>query len=210
VLPHPTGLSAAVGVLLLASAPASAHELIVQYQVLVGHQIRVESFYELGDPPRKGKVSVFRADDSLLHEGDLDDKGFHVFSYDKVEELRIEVRDKTLHKGVVKVSAVELEGARRRQLLGMAACLPAPPANWAGAVLFGHPPEAPPPLSTVEQMGPMIVPEEPTRSRGERHGSSTLADVLAGAALLLSMGAFYLGVRNARTLREMKNALEKR
>jgi len=207
VFPRPSCLTLAA--LLLAVPPASAHELIVQYRILPGQKIEVESFFELGDPPRKALVSVFRSDNSLLHEGDLDDKGFHVFSYSKVEDLRIEVRDKTLHKAVVRVPAAELAAEPRRLACSLAACLTPPTTSWTAAVLFAHPPEEPSRKKIDDKASPTNPGnEEPPRL--ERHGSSTLADVLAGAALLLALASFYLGVKNARTLREMKKTMENR
>jgi hypothetical protein len=73
------------------AAPAQAHRLDAQVFVLPDKKIRVESWFSNGDVPHGALVHVYGAQNQLLYEGTLDEKGNWVFSYDRMEPMRIVV-----------------------------------------------------------------------------------------------------------------------
>jgi hypothetical protein len=83
-----------LALLMVLASPGSvyAHRLNATYRVLPDQRIQIESFFPGGYPPRNATIKVLRPDDSVLAEGNLDEKGLYVFHYDYAEELRIVIR----------------------------------------------------------------------------------------------------------------------
>jgi cobalt/nickel transport system permease protein len=103
-------LPLAVAGLLLSAGPARAHALEAKHTVdRDNRRVRVESWYETGDPPTKARVRVLRADGSVLAEGPLDEKGVFVFTYEQPEPLRVLVQEGG-HRAESSISAEELSG----------------------------------------------------------------------------------------------------
>jgi hypothetical protein len=89
---------------------ARAHKLEGEYRVLPGGKVRVESWFETGEPPRRAEVRIERPDGTPLfpEPGTMDEKGVYVFSYEKAERLRIVVLAGEGHRKELVISASEL------------------------------------------------------------------------------------------------------
>src|SRR5262249_32794302 len=61
------------------------------------------------DAPKKATARVLRADNSVLAEGPLDEKGLFVFTYEMAEPLTVHVRAPGGHRAVCLIRASELE-----------------------------------------------------------------------------------------------------
>ena len=82
----------ALVVVLACPQGAYAHRLIGAYRVLSGRRVQVQSFFPGGYPPRDTTVKVTRPDQSVLAEGELDEKGLFVFGFEHVEDLSVVIR----------------------------------------------------------------------------------------------------------------------
>lgn len=80
-------------VLLAVAVPVWAHRLEATFKVLLPEKkVRIESWFDITEDPAKGaKVKVLRGDDSVLAEGQIDEKGFFTFDFAKPEALRVVV-----------------------------------------------------------------------------------------------------------------------
>lgn len=87
---------------------ARAHRLDAEYVVLPGHKVQVECWFETGDSPRAAKVQVFRAGGQLLAEGQLNDQGLFIFSFQDVEPLTVVVNAGAGHRKELRIPATRL------------------------------------------------------------------------------------------------------
>jgi cobalt/nickel transport system permease protein len=123
----PPALVLAFVALLLTARPASAHQLLAEYYPDAAKQtVKIESWFETGDAPRRGNVEVFREDGSLLTKGPLDGEGVFVFRYEKSEALKVVVSAPGGHRKELLVPAKDLQARP-----STAAAEPAPPENEA-------------------------------------------------------------------------------
>jgi hypothetical protein len=91
-------------VALIVANPVHAHRLDAQADLLPDHKIRVQSWFSNGDVPHGARVEVYGAAGQLLSEGQLDDKGEFIFSFDRPEEFRIVVSAGEGHRKEITVS----------------------------------------------------------------------------------------------------------
>lgn len=121
-----TGVLASTGV-------ARAHRLEAEPRVdREKKQVRVESWYETGDPPAEATARVLRADGSILIQGPLDAKGVFVFSYDRVEPLQVVISAPGGHRARFQLSAADLGGEERPAVEG-----PSPTSTRGQDLLLG-------------------------------------------------------------------------
>jgi hypothetical protein len=167
----------------LALAPeARAHRLEGEHEVLPGRKVRVEAWFETGEPPQGARVRVYRPDgkELLAPPGEMDAQGVYVFSYAgwqplrPGESLKVVISAGQGHRKELSIPARELEASA------------APAGNSGGSA----PPDANP-------SGP-----ESTRPR-ERAYQFPVKDLLLGITFFLALGAFWLSLRNARRLRDL-------
>jgi hypothetical protein len=98
-----------LAVLLAATGAVHAHRLDAQCFVRPGRRVQVEGWFDNGATPRAAHVQVFRADDELITEGKLDERGVFIFTYTEVEPLRVVVSADGGHRKVVTIPAADLE-----------------------------------------------------------------------------------------------------
>jgi hypothetical protein len=77
--------------LLVMADQAAAHGFIAKYRVQPNQQVRVEGWFDSGDPASGAKVKVLRADKSVLAQGRMNDEGVFLFSFKEQEPLVIVV-----------------------------------------------------------------------------------------------------------------------
>jgi hypothetical protein len=94
----------------LACVPLTyAHRLEAEFRVLPGRQIQVEAWFDATRAPAKGaKVSVYQGDRPLT-TGQMNEHGTIVFSYEKVEDLRVVVDAGTGHRSVLRIPVAALK-----------------------------------------------------------------------------------------------------
>ncbi|MGH9677227.1 MAG: energy-coupling factor ABC transporter permease, partial [Candidatus Acidiferrum sp.] len=98
---------------LLTPAKAQAHRLEADYRVLPNGRVQIESWFDLtGDSPQSASVKVFRADDTLLTEGKLNDKGMFSFQVNYPDELRIVVNAGAGHQKQLLIPKTEFDRMR--------------------------------------------------------------------------------------------------
>jgi cobalt/nickel transport system permease protein len=91
---------------------ASAHRLEAEYKVLPDRRVRVESWFDLtNDVPKAAAVRVYRADGTLLTEGNTDADGAYTFSCDRPEPLRVVVNAGAGHQKELMIPEKALSGA---------------------------------------------------------------------------------------------------
>jgi cobalt/nickel transport system permease protein len=89
--------------------PALAHRLEMNAKVDKGKkQVRIECWYETGDPPSEAKAKVIREDGSTLVEGPVDARGFFVFTFDDLEPLKVVISAPGGHHAVLRLSKADL------------------------------------------------------------------------------------------------------
>jgi hypothetical protein len=182
--------------LLLAAAPALAHNMLAGHRVLSGQRVRVEAWYDTDEPASGVHVRVRRADNSLVTEGRMDARGVWIFPFDKAEELTVIVGDAG-HRAELKISERELLTSVVRGPVGQAlACLTvtASPLTPLPMLAVLHEPAALPPPPGSEKPGDAV----------DRSRPSPWRDVLTGIAFLLALAAFVISLQNAHALRELK------
>jgi hypothetical protein len=185
---------------LLIATPLWAHKLEAECRVLPGRRVRVESWFETGDSPRGASVKVYRADGTLLCEGQLDRDGVYYFRYTRPEALRVEVRDGAGHKAVVAIRADQLASRYPAEAAGLVAlCAGSPAAPLSAAALLGDHTHA----EALPEKA--VAPDE--EPRADRSHPLPLKDILAGVGFLLALAAFIISLQNARTLQEIKKGL---
>lgn len=81
----------AVFVLAMTAEPAQAHRLQADYYLVVGRQVRIESYFDDGRTPYSATVEVRRLDGRLLAKGLVDDKGCFIFTFDEAEPLQVTI-----------------------------------------------------------------------------------------------------------------------
>ena len=167
----------ALGLALSAPESACAHRLEAEYHVLPGHRVQIESWFDLtSDSPKGAVVQVFRSSGQILTEGHLSDKGVFVFPYVQPERLKIVVSAGAGHRKELEIPEAAL------------AHEPAESRGQASHSADGELPDADP---------------TPLADRSPR---VSLKDVLMGVGFLLALAAFVLSLRNARHLRQLKEA----
>jgi ABC-type Co2+ transport system permease subunit len=175
----------AVGLLGLGAAPARAHVLHVECQLLANQQVQVSCWYSARPqsvPARQARVRVWRqADQQLLWEGQTDDQGLAVFPYPRVEPLVVEAYQAG-HRAQVILFA-EDRGTKASPVS------PSSPAE-------GPPPAAAPPAAAPAQ----------TWSSWQQQEQPLWRDLLLGVSFLLALAAFVLSVRTAQRLRQERPA----
>lgn len=109
----PPALLCCLLALLWSPAPALAHRLVIECQVLPDNQVRVEAWYNAPNnphPARQASVQVFDADGASVTEGQLDGEGVFTFTYDRPRALRVVVTQ-TGHRDELVIPAERLGGA---------------------------------------------------------------------------------------------------
>jgi hypothetical protein len=131
----------ALGALLVwCPAPAWAHAMLVEAQVLPFWQIRVDSWYESGEAPGGAKVEVRRGDGGLIASGRLTAEGVFAFECRETGPLTIIVNDGLGHRAETVIPAERL-AKQAAEVLSL--CLVPPPSLLPGPLL------APPPLASL-------------------------------------------------------------
>lgn len=169
------------------SGRADAHRLEAEYRVLPGGRVRIESWFDLtGDSPHGASVKVYRPDNTILTEGRLDDQGQFVFPYGKAEDLRVVIAAGAGHSKELTIPSGKLPAPAS-----------APTAAPGGPAGDHRPNPAKLEKGATWEQDPDVPP-------ADRNPRVSVKDVLIGVAFLLAAGAFYLSLRNARELREMR------
>jgi hypothetical protein len=168
-------------VVLVSPQGAFAHRLIGAYRVLSGQRVHVQSFFPGGYPPRDATVKVTRPDKSVLAEGELDEKGVFVFSFEKAEDLTVMIRAAAgtidEHTTAFTIPAKDLSAA------GDA---------WTTAMSTN--------ANAADEKTPLIIGGDAWLEQAK--------DVLIGVGFLLAVAAFVLSLRNGRRLRAIQRMLE--
>jgi nickel transport protein len=178
-------LTLLVALLVVLASPglARAHRLIGAYRVLSDRRVQVQSFFSSGDPPRDGTVKVMRPDKTTLAEGILDEKGLFVFHFDQAEDLKVFIE-----------VAAGTTTEHRAEFTIPAKDLSLSEGEWTST------PETAP--NRLDEKTPFVIPEE--------WWIVQLKDTVIGVGFLLAIAAFVLSFRNARRLRALTKALERR
>ena len=166
-----------VAIWLVAAITAHAHRMDAQCFVRPFWQVQVEAWYETGDPPRGARVQVFRADNSLLVEGRLDDNGVFAFSFREAENLKVVVSS-TGHRAEATVSS---EILARQLALTCVTCLAGEAPPFLIAPLLAPPAPGDAPIETAMHAPPL---------RGRVSRFPTLG-MLAGVSILLAVAVFF-------------------
>jgi hypothetical protein len=178
-----TNVKPVLALFLLFASPAviHAHRLNGAFRVLPDKRVQIQSFFPGGYPPRDATVKVFRSDDNLVAEGDLDTQGLFVFHYDKAENLRVVIRAAAgtidEHTAIITILANDLTSSAD---------------------------QAPSPVTTAQT----VTDENMPFANTEESWLLKLKDYLIGVGFLLAVAAFVLGLRNARQLRALKGRIE--
>lgn len=122
-IPEPAPTRAVAGVvaallLLLVPTPALAHGFFADYKFVSANTVRIECWYQDGEPPRSARVVVRRADGSEVTSGTCNAEGVFEFPYDRSEGLTVEVDAGAGHKAQLLItgSRVPSEGRGRLPL----------------------------------------------------------------------------------------------
>ena len=156
-------LTLALGAALGLQIPARAHRLKAACQFLPGRMVRVETWFDNGDTPRKGEVEVLRPDGEPLAKGRLSSQGLFLFDALDEQALQVVVEAGEGHRAEVAIKPGEVIVAQVTQ--------PAAPSH-----------------------------AEPF----------PIKDVLIGVAFLMAATAFFLSLRNARRIRELRGGDKRR
>jgi nickel transport protein len=171
---HPPALLVAVFSVLFAAGPAHAHRPLADFTVLPDRHVRIEGWFDPGgDPMRRAKVQIFRPEDRLLVQGQLDDEGRFVFQYPEAEPLEVIVSAGAGHRCSFVIP-------REKLIQGKDAGTSMEPA---------------PQQQSLHDSSP-----SPNRRSAWRE---RFKDALLGVTFLLALGAFILGWRNALKLKSM-------
>jgi hypothetical protein len=167
---------------LFSPAAALAHRLVAQVSMLPGQKVQVSCRYKViprSIPAMGARVRVYRRDDTLLVQGETDEQGRFVFAPERAEHLRVEAYQEG-HRAEVQIDAGFLSSTKE----GDQDEKTVPPANRS------------PPKKNQENSQP---PEENFRE--------WIREILVGVGFLLALGAFFLSLRNAKHLRELRRKL---
>ena len=131
------------------------------------------------ETPLSGRVRVLRADGTLLREMPLDDRGLCVFSFDRPQELRLDVTDDTGHRGR------QPKRGRRPILITAEELLPSYAASVTGdiAVCMTSPV---PPLTAPCCLAAKARSARPPRRRPSRWPTTAATSPLAASYLALA------------------------
>jgi hypothetical protein len=107
-------LPLALAATLALATEARAHRLEGEYTVLPDRKVRVEAWFETGDPPQGARVRVYRADGKPLfaEPGAMDSEGVYVFRYDRAEPLKVVIATAG-HRKELSIPASALTAAPR-------------------------------------------------------------------------------------------------
>jgi nickel transport protein len=98
-------LSAALGL----AGEARAHRLKAACRVLPGRVVRVESWFDNGETPKKGHVQVRGPGGRVLVEGQLDREGLFQFDAPAGQALQVVVEAGEGHRAEVAISPEQVE-----------------------------------------------------------------------------------------------------
>jgi cobalt/nickel transport system permease protein len=169
---HPPALLFAAFTILLTAGPARAHLPEADFTVLPDRKIRIEGWFDPGADPMKGaKVQVFRPDNHLLVQGQMDDEGRFVFQFEVAEQLEVVVSAGAGHR---KSFIIPREKLDQRHVLA----IDSDPSQQQNSL----------------KDAPSSIDRHP--AWGER-----FKDALLGVTFLLALSAFLLSWRNARKLK---------
>lgn len=107
----PLVLVAALLATSLAARDAHAHRLDAQLFVLPNRKIQVEGWFSGGDAAKGAKVQIFSAREELITEGQLDELGIFVFSYNDVAPCTVVISAGAGHRKSLSISALSLAQA---------------------------------------------------------------------------------------------------
>jgi hypothetical protein len=173
--------------LLLAAGTARAHRLVARCQVLPGQKVQVEARYQTiprSTPAVEARVQAFGPGRRLVAEGQTDDNGLFVFSYQKAEPLTVEVyQDGHLRKDTVSAGALRQAAAAT--------------AKDGAAKSDNRPPVH---STTPAPAGPQM--SEDTDASGWQE---QIKNVVIGTGFLLALAAFVISLRNARHLKQLSH-----
>jgi hypothetical protein len=156
--------------LLLSARDAHGHKLEVACHVQLGWKVRVEGWYEDGEPAPGARVKVMRSDGSVLTEGKLDRHGVFIFSFTSADTLRVSVSSAG-HRAEVTIPG---ETLARHIACTSAVCL------------------MPSPLLSASILAPISADDATSAAPLNKHASAfPIWGVLGGVALLLGVAAFF-------------------
>jgi nickel transport protein len=101
-------LTLALAVLLGGTSAAQAHRLKAACRFLPGRMVRVESWFDNGETPKKGHVQVRGAGGQVLREGQLNREGIYQFEAPEGEALQVIVEAGEGHRAEVAISPGQL------------------------------------------------------------------------------------------------------
>jgi len=87
---------------------AHAHRLEAACRFLPGRMVRVETWFDRGDPPRTGNVEVSRAGGEVLIKGRLSSQGLFLFDAPEGEPLQVVVEAGEGHRAEVAINPEEV------------------------------------------------------------------------------------------------------
>jgi hypothetical protein len=167
---------------LLLPSPARAHKLEAEATLGPFWQIQIESWFSTRDVPAGAAVKVYRQDDTVLIEGELDRDGFFTFTYRDAAPLRVVVSAAAGHRAEIKIGADEL---RKNAIRTAALCLAPPPSLIQGPLLAPMPAGA---AGTNVSLTPS----------SRRDSGPPIGNLLIGVAILVLVAGAAVIIRRAR------------
>jgi hypothetical protein len=175
--------------LLLATANAHAHRLVVEYRVLSGRKVQVACRYRAiprSLPAVEARIRVFRPNDQLLAQGQTDDQGHFTFSYQRAEPLRVEAYQEG-HRAEVSIDPQMLTATGDNNQNEKEKQVTTPTAAEGADKI------------PTQKQDAALPPEESYQE--------WIKQILIGVGFLLALAAFILSVRNAKKVRELQSKL---
>jgi hypothetical protein len=166
---------ALVGVFGLAGG-ASAHRLKASCRFLPGRVVVVDTWFDNGQTPKKGRVQVRAADGKVLLDGQLNRDGLYQFEAPEGQPLRVVVEAGDAHRAEVPIRPHE--------------------------VITSPSPDTAATMKETAASAPVADPITPIN----HEEPFPIKDVLIGVGLLIAVAAFVMSLRNARSLREMRRS----
>ncbi|HKI30325.1 MAG TPA: hypothetical protein VKA46_00435 [Gemmataceae bacterium] len=120
-------LTLALAVLLGGTGVARAHRLNAACRFLPGRVVRVESWFDRDQPPKKGHVQVRGADGQVLREGQLNREGVFEFEAPEGQALQVIVEAGEGHRAEVVIGPGDVVAAAPSESTAPAEDRPAPP-----------------------------------------------------------------------------------
>jgi hypothetical protein len=101
-------VTVALAALLAFAAEGKAHRLEAGYKVLPGRTVRVQSWFETGDPAASARVAVLREDGTELVAGRLSSQGLFLFEAKEEGPLKVMIDAGDGHAAELTIPAAEL------------------------------------------------------------------------------------------------------